>query len=185
MKKKIFLFASIAIVVFIAFVGYKILTTKTHSPQAKANFEHDGVKLDIVYCRPYKKGRLIFGSKDEGALQPYGNYWRIGANEATTFETNKTLIIDGKELKTGKYQIYAVPQEENWNICWNTEWDRWGAQEANHETDEVMVTVPVNNESSFEEQLRLSFTPPDSIGGTSLVIHWDKTEVLVPITIKH
>ena len=35
--------------------------------------------------------------------------WRTGANEATTFKTNKDLNIEGSTLKTGKYTLWTIP----------------------------------------------------------------------------
>ncbi|RMG58059.1 MAG: DUF2911 domain-containing protein, partial [Bacteroidetes bacterium] len=54
-----------------AFVGYILLTTKSHSPFAEITHQSPDLDLKVTYCRPYKKGRVIFGASDE-ALQPYG-----------------------------------------------------------------------------------------------------------------
>ncbi len=158
--------------------------TKSHSPEAKANYSEKGLNIEINYCRPYKKGRTIFSEAAEKVLQPYGKYWRMGANEATTFENNKDIIINGLELKAGKYQIYAIPNKESWDILFNTEWDRWGATEASHKTDVLKTTVSTNNNADFEEQLLISFDNGDSLSTPYLNIHWDKTMVKIPFTCK-
>lgn len=184
MKKKIIISISIIVGIIVVYFGYGLATTKSHSPASKAMYSNNGLNININYCKPYKKGRVIFGEVSEKALQPYGKYWRIGANEATTFDVNKDISVNGQDLKAGKYQIYAVPGKDNWQILFNSEWDRWGAMEANHKTDVLKTEVAADNNASFEEQLVLSFDAADSSGKTNLKIHWDKTLVKVPITIK-
>ena len=82
------------------------------------------LQLDVFYCSPSKKGRKIFGE-----LVPYGEVWRTGANEATTFTTNKDLIIDGKKLVTGNlYSIWTIPEEDSWTIIFNNKMYNWGVK---------------------------------------------------------
>src|SRR5215203_2936989 len=72
--------------------------TKSFSPEEQIEFKQNDLDVVVLYNRPYKKGREIFGS-----LVPYGKVWRTGANEATTLETSKDLSFKGKTLKKGKY----------------------------------------------------------------------------------
>lgn len=184
MKTKVLIVIAILIIALI--VGF-ILTknnTKKYSPADTATYTLNDLKVEINYCRPFKKGRIIFGTKDEGALQPYGMYWRVGANEATTFETNKDLLINGQELKAGKYQLYAYPNIEEWKIVFNTDWDKWGAREAEHETDVLETTVKPNNHAKFLEQFTITFNNPDTLGLSEIVLHWDKTQVQIPFKVK-
>jgi hypothetical protein len=184
MKKKTLIIIGIVIVVLVALMFLFRKYTKSHSPAATANYTENGLVIDISYCRPYKKGRLIFGEESEGALQPYGKYWRVGANEATTFNTNKDLMVNGKELKAGKYQLYAIPGKDSWQVVFNSEWDRWGAQEANHKTDVLQTELPADHTAPPVEQLLISFDEPDSAHATNLRIHWDNTLVKVPVSAK-
>ncbi len=57
------------------------------------------------------KGRKIFGE-----LVPYGKVWRTGANEATTFETDKDITLEGKTLAKGKYGLFTIPGEHHWTV---------------------------------------------------------------------
>jgi hypothetical protein len=185
MKKKILIGIGILLVVIIAFLTWYLKNTKKYSPVARATYSNNGVDINIVYCKPYKKGRLIFGDESAGALQPYGKYWRLGANEATTFEVNKDILFGDKELKAGKYQIYAVPGKENWEVCLNSDWDKWGAMEADHNKDVLRTQVGVDNEATPEEQLLISFEDlPENPTITNMIIHWDQAMVKVPITAK-
>ena len=92
--KKIILLIILGIILIAAgFMAYLMLTTRSHSPAEKLEYSEGDFTLTVDYCRPYKKGRLIFGEESEGALLPYGGYWRTGANEATEIEFNKDLIL--------------------------------------------------------------------------------------------
>src|SRR6202171_1190269 len=62
------------------------------SPPAKASCTlADGKSITVDYSSPRAKGRKIFGG-----LVPYGQIWRAGANEATTFGTPSDITVRGK-----------------------------------------------------------------------------------------
>src|ERR1700741_2709210 len=105
MKKKFFIILGIALLAVIAALTYSSYLSKKNSPEDTAVYRNNGTEITVKYCRPFKKGRLIFGEETEGALQPYGKYWRMGANDAPLFSTNKDLMINGEHLKAGKYSI--------------------------------------------------------------------------------
>ena len=180
MKKKIGIGLAVFVLVAGAFMMWFKSHTKSHSPVSEVTYNRNGTEIKVVYCQPFKKGRLIFGEEADKALQPYGAYWRVGANEATTFETNKDLKINGQELKAGKYQLYAIPGKDMWQIAFNSEWDRWGATDAEHKTDVLKTEVAAENGVPLSEQLRIDFENADS-AQTKMVIHWDQTKVKVPV----
>ena len=151
--------------------------TKKNSPQDTAELVEGNFALKMVYCQPYKKGRVIFGSEAEGALQPFGKYWRLGANEATTFETNSDLIIEGNKLEKGKYSIYAVPGKNTWKFGFNKEANRWGASEPDYSKDLFIVEVPVAHTQEPLEQFKIK------IIHNKVVFIWDVYEVALPYSI--
>lgn len=155
--------------------------TKSHSPETSVAFEDGGLKISISYNRPYKKGRLIFGG-----LVPYGKTWRTGANEATTFETNQDLLIEGKKLPKGKYSLWTVPQETSWQVIFNTSIPPWGIDvmkdgQAARDPDgnEVIVEIPVMDSPKEIEQFTI--TVEKSADVIEMVLMWDRTLVAVPI----
>jgi hypothetical protein len=75
-----------------------------------------GATVSIDYSRPSLKGRTL------SELAPLGKVWRTGANEATLFEINKDVKIEGKDLAAGKYSIYSIPGEKEWTIIFNKTW---------------------------------------------------------------
>ena len=97
------------------------------SPLEKVTFKNNELTFDVEYSRPFKKDRLIFGNKSEGALVPFGEYWRTGANAATNFSINSEITISGIQLMSGKYRLYTVPGEEQWEVFVNSEADTFFA----------------------------------------------------------
>lgn len=182
--RRIILLAILGIVLLAAaYIGYTLATTTNHSPKTTATYNKDGLNLSIEYCQPYKKGRMIFGSAADGALQPYGEYWRLGANAATQIKLNKDVLFAGKELAAGEYVVYAVPGASNWTIGLNSELGRWGAFEVDHDLDVMQVEVPVGTSNTEYEQFTIEFTEAES-GVVHMNLMWDTTKVPVPIAMK-
>ncbi|MEC3879420.1 DUF2911 domain-containing protein [Parapedobacter sp. 10938] len=83
----------------------------------------DGITIDIHYSKPSVKGREI-GVE----IAPFGKVWRTGANEATTFEVNKDVLVQGQPLAAGKYSLYSIPGKEKVTLIFNKTWDQWGTR---------------------------------------------------------
>lgn len=144
------------------------------SPQTKIEFTNQDLHLKIVYCQPSKKGRLIFGDSIDGALQPYGQYWRLGANEATTLEISEDITINNNDLAKGIYSVYAVPGKETWAIGINKVANRWGASEPDYSKDLFLVEAPVNYTKESKELFTIL------IDEKSITFWWDTSKVLLP-----
>ena len=109
----------------------------------------DDLKVEIVYSRPFLKGRE-FG-KD---IVPYGKVWRTGANEATTFEISKDVLINDKILPAGKYSIYTIPNSDKTTVIFNKIWDQWGTQ-YDENFDALRVDVPTHTNEEPVEQFTI------------------------------
>jgi hypothetical protein len=181
MLKRALIIAAVFVVAIVIFFNWFKKDTKKHSPAATATYTDADLNIKIDYCRPYAKGRIIFGDEAAEALQPYGEYWRLGANEATTFESNTALMFNDKKLEAGKYSLYAYPGHGVWTICVNSDWDRWGAQEADKTKDVLRTEVPAINDASFQEQFEIKLSKVDSNNSIIMNLHWDKTSVDVPL----
>src|ERR1700758_4267363 len=66
------------------------------SPPATAEGKLGGKNITADYSSPRAKGRKIFGG-----LVPYGQVWRAGANEATTFVTDTNVTVGGRDVPAG------------------------------------------------------------------------------------
>jgi hypothetical protein len=180
-KYLIFTLIGIAVIsVLVVVIFYiQLRRTKSFSPEDQVVFDKGGLVIKVFYNRPYKKEREIFGN-----LVPYDKVWRTGANEATIFETNKDLKIEGKNLKAGKYTLWTIPRQDKWTIIFNSEYGQWGINsngEANRQPFRDVLTfdvMPVQQDQVFE-QFTISFE--ESGDEIEMVLAWDKTLVAFPI----
>lgn len=182
--RKFFIFSLLAIALvaaIVAFIGFmQLKNTKSFSPEEEVVFEKGDLTVTVFYNRPSKKGREIFG-----ALVPYDQVWRTGANEATTFETNKDLIFEGETLKAGKYSLWTIPGENTWTIIFNSEHGQWGINaqgepNRNPDLDVLKVDVHAVQQDQVFEQFTITFV--QSGVDAEMILMWDKTLVAVPFT---
>jgi len=129
--------------------------------------------IKVVYSRPQKKGRTIFGE-----LVPFGKVWRTGADEATEIKLMQDYNFGGKTVKAGTYSLFTIPGEKEWTIILNSDLDSWGAYSYKEDMDVARITVPVSNADSSIEAMGIGFKQVDN--GYHLVIGWDQTVVEVP-----
>ena len=183
--KRFLIIAGVAVAVLIALAAVTRFLINKHeksfSPEDNLVFDDGTLQIRVFYNRPFKKGRAIFGQ-----LVPYGEVWRTGANEATTFEANQDLNIEGKKLRRGKYTLWTIPGREVWTVIFNSEHGQWGIgpdgkDNRNPERDVLSVEVRALQSEREFEQFTISF---EKVGGDDLemVLLWDKTVVAVPIT---
>ncbi len=184
MVKRILIGIGVLLALILGFIARYSSWEKKQNPLDKATFQSNGVRIEVVYSRPSKKGRLIFGPEQDNAVQPFGIYWGAGANEATTIELNKDILLGGKELKAGKYQLYAIPGKESWQIIINSDWDKWGGTEPDPSLDVLKTEITPNNNAPEQEQFLISFDRENPSVNTTLNLHWDHTLVKVPIIFK-
>lgn len=177
--KKVFL--GMIILVVAIMVPYFIFktNTKSYSPEDTVTYQQDDLTLEVFYNRPYKKDRDIFGG-----LVPYGEVWRTGANEATTFFTSKDILVDGSLLPAGEYTLWTIPMESSWKVIFNAEMYPWGITADKRpsrlpEHDVLVVELPVTNLQDPIEQFTIDFT--DAHNFILMNLAWDKTLVKVPI----
>lgn len=130
----------------------------------------------VVYSRPQKRGRKLFGE-----LVTYGQVWRLGANEATEIEFFRDVKVAGKQLKKGRYTLYALVNTDNWTIIFNKETDTWGAFRYDSAKDILRTTVPVEKQSGVTETFSIIFQKAAG-KGTNLVFSWDDILVKLPIS---
>jgi hypothetical protein len=131
---------------------------------------NSGAKITIDYSQPSLKGRTI-GSD----IAPYGEVWRTGANEATVFEVNKDVKVEGQPLAAGKYGLYSIPGENEWTIIFNKTWKTWGTN-YNESEDALRVKVKPTSSSTSSEKMTFAI---DKSGKVSIL--WGN--VVVPFMI--
>jgi Protein of unknown function (DUF2911) len=155
--------------------------SKRPSPPASAACKFsDGKTIKIDYSSPRAKGRKIFGEASEKALVPYGQIWRTGANDATTFVTDTNLNVGGKAVPAGSYTIFTVPKADAWSLAISKKTGEWGTDYPGEKEDLVRVPMTVSKTSAPVENFTIAF---DQAGGKcTLRMEWENTRSSVDIT---
>ena len=181
MLKKILIALAVIVVLLAAAFAYMSNRNRTLSPPGSASLTSDGLTVNITYSRPSVRGRLIFGTKEQGALQPYGVYWRLGANESTEITVDKDVTFNGTDLKAGSYRLYAMPGETEFDIIVNKELGKWGAFEPDHSLDLFTTKVPIEKVPSVEQY---TITLKPASGGVDVIFEWSDVRFVVPVKAK-
>ncbi len=177
MLKKILIGVAVLLAAVIGFFVYANLFPA--SPKKTTEYTYQDLNIKVVYGQPFKKGRLIFGEEKDGALQPYGKYWRLGANATTDITFNKNVLFAGKPVNAGTYRMYAVPGPTSFQISLNSEPGVFlGVSEPDYAKDILKVDLPVESVSETE-QFVINFGSDST--GVNMDFVWDKTMVRVPI----
>ncbi len=132
-------------------------------------------KSRVIYSRPLKKGRVIFGD-----LVPYGQTWRLGANEATRITFYQSVSIGDAILSPGEYTMSAEVNRTSWVIHFSTQKGIWGAKDGDLSQRVASITVPVIESTKEIEAFSMGYRKIDE-QLIHLIIQWDKTLVEVPI----
>jgi hypothetical protein len=146
------------------------------SPPAKTACQLLGGKtVTIDYSSPRMKGRKIYGG-----LVPWGEPWRAGANEATTFVTDTDLNVGGKTVPAGHYTIFTIPNADKWTLIIHKKTGEWGIPYPG-ESDELLRTdMKVSTLPAPLENFTIAFD--QNRGGCMLHMDWERTRASVEIS---
>lgn len=147
------------------------------SPLGVTNFTLGGVEARMCYGRPSARGRVVMGE-----LVPFGQPWRMGANEATALHLPFAARIGEVDVDPGSYSLYAVPGEEAWLIVVNGDARRWGIpiNAGVRASDMGSFRTPVLPMDDFVETLTYRWEPDGEEGGT-IFLEWENTRVAIPV----
>lgn len=146
-------------------------------PLLKMNGADSGQLLArVIYSRPQKKGRQIFGSEE--ALVHYGKEWRLGANEATEIEFYQPVRIQGKAITKGRYILYCYPYPTKWTLVLNNNLNTWGLH-MDAKKDLYRFDVPVYKQDPPMEYFTMKFD--STATGANLLMTWDTVRCFLPI----
>ncbi len=152
--------------------------SKRPSPPAQAQCKFsDGKTITVDYSSPRMKDRKIFGE-----LVPYGQVWRTGANEATTFVTTTGVTADGRDIPAGSYTIFTVPDQNKWTLIVSKHTGEWGIP-YKYESEEIArIPMSVSKTPGPVENFTISF---DQGGSTcTMKLSWEETQASVQFSGK-
>lgn len=146
------------------------------SGRGEASATVDGAAIHVDYGRPSKRGREIFG-----ALVPWGEVWRTGANEATHLETSRPLNIAGLDVPAGRYTLFSIPKPDGATLIVNRQTNIGGtAYDAAHDLGRVEMRRSELNEPVEEFTILVEATG----AGGEIKLLWDRTEYAVPFEVR-
>ena len=154
-----------------------------------------GKRIEIVYGRPLKRGRDLFGADDfVEFLNDGAPVWRAGANVSTRLFTEIALQFGGTIVPAGQYTVFIELAREQWTFIIST----WPAQTKGYDTndktalygafdytpDKDLVRVPMTLEAlpHSHEQLHWEFLDMTGKGGR-LAVMWDRKMASVPFSV--
>ena len=156
--------------------------SKRPSPPASAQCKFsDGKTVKIDYSSPRAKGRKIFGEGDK-ALVPFGEVWRTGANEATTFVADTNVTVGGKAVPAGSYTIFTIPKADAWTLIISKKTGQWGTDYPGEKEDLARIPMTGSKTSAPVENFTIAF---DEAGGKcTLHMDWENTRASVAVSEK-
>lgn len=177
--KKIFSIAVTSVVLFAANANAQV-TMPAPSPSQTIIQDFGMGRIELTYSRPGIKGREVFGVGSE--LAPYGKPWRTGANAATKIHFTDNVTIGGKNLDSGNYVLYTIPNEGQWDVVLSRGTAYPGSDGFKESDDVVRLKAPA---AAIKEKIETFTMQFANLKNESCELHlrWGNTDVAVPITI--
>jgi hypothetical protein len=167
--------ASLCLLFFAALAVAQQDKASRPSPPAKASCTAGDASINVDYSSPRAKGRKIFGG-----LVPYGQEWRLGANEATTFVTSADVTVGGTKVPAGSYTLFAVPNADKWTLVISKKTGEWGVPYPGKDSDLARVDMKVSKLPAAAENFSISFDK--SAAGCTLRVEWENTRAAIDIS---
>ena len=173
MRKTRFLFG-----VFLAALAVGAIPSEAQlaSPRARATCKFaDGKTITVNYSSPRMRGRKIFGD-----LVPFGEVWRAGADDATSFVPNVDLTVGGKSIPAGKYTMFTLPTQTKWALIISKQTGEWGIPYPGEKFDFARLEMKVSKLGSPLENFTISF---DQTGtNCTMKLDWETTRASIDIS---
>lgn len=176
MRKAIVVGSAVLLVAVAVAVRAQQDKSKRPSPPASTKCELAGGKsITVDYSSPRAKGRKVFGG-----IVPYGEVWRAGANEATTFVTTADLMVGGQHVPAGSYTLFAIPNQDKWTLIISKKTGEWGVPYPGADSDLSRVDMKVSAASGAVENFTIAFDK--GAKGCTLRMEWENTRASVDIS---
>jgi hypothetical protein len=174
-----FLILSSALLILGAAIAIHAQQDKSTRPSPPATAKCDlpgGKSITVEYSSPRAKGRKIFGE-----IVHYGEPWRTGANEATTFVTTADLTIGGKHVPAGSYTLFTIPSKDKWTLIVSKKTGEWGIPYPGADMDLIRVDMNASATSAPVENFTIAFDK--GAKDCTLRIEWENTRATIAISL--
>lgn len=146
------------------------------SPAAKVTQTVGLTEISVEYSSPAVRGRQIWG-----AVVPYGQVWRTGANQATKITFSKDVTVGNTPVPAGSYAFFAVPTPKEWTLILNKDFNQGGAFNYKQELDVLRLQVLPKQ---IPHRERLAYLVSDfTEDAASLDLEWEKLRISLPIKL--
>jgi hypothetical protein len=146
------------------------------SPRFAARRRIGAANIWLDYSRPGKRGRPVWGT-----LVPWGQVWRMGANDAAHFATDRTLQIGNVTVTPGTYTLFLLPNQNEWQLIINR---ATGMSGLDYEAAQDLGRVALNVSALERAVEAFTLEARSAANGGSLVVAWDNRTASVPITVR-
>lgn len=181
-NKKLWIGLAVLVVILLGVFLYLTFGSRPLSPPGKAEITSGDLTVVVTYSRPSVRGRMIFGSADQEALQPYGQYWRLGANEATAIQFDRDILFNEIPVQAGTYRMYAIPGADSFEVVLNTDVGGSGSSQPDVKNDVLRTKVPTERTSSLVERFTIRLRPEAQ--GADMVFEWADIRFVVPLRLQ-
>ncbi|HVM75048.1 MAG TPA: DUF2911 domain-containing protein [Candidatus Saccharimonadales bacterium] len=148
--------------------------SKRPSPPAQATMDLGGGKsITVDYSSPRLKGRQVGGE-----VAAFGQVWRTGANEATTFVNTADVIVGGATVPAGNYTLFTIPNKDKWVLIVSKKTGEWGTDYPGPSNDLARVDMKVSTLPSPVENFTISFA------SGAMNLDWGTTRASVSVAKK-
>ena len=150
------------------------------SGRAEASAAVGGATITVDYGQPLRRGREVWG-----ALVPWGEVWRTGANQATHVETDRPLVLGEGEgalaVPAGRYTLYTIPQPGGGVLIVNRQTGQGGTT---YDAAQDLGRIPLTRSQLGEavEAFTVAVEPTGPASGR-LALRWDRDEFAVPLSV--
>ena len=177
MRKVLTISSAIVLLLIAAAIFVRAQQDKSKRPSPPATAKCDlagGKSVTIDYSSPRKKGRNVFTD-----VVKYGEIWRTGANEATTFVTTADVMVGGKHVPAGGYTLFTVPGKDKWVLVISKKTGEWGTDYPGEKEDLARVDMKAGSSGAPVENFTISFEKAGN--GCNLKLAWDTTTASVEV----
>lgn len=148
------------------------------SPKAKTACKFaDGKTISVNYSSPRMRGRKIFGD-----LVPFGEVWRVGADDATSFVPTANVSAGGKNIPAGRYTLFALPTPNKWTLIISKQIGEWGIPYPGAQFDFARVEMKASKLPAALENFTISFDASGTI--CTMNFDWETTRASIDISEK-
>jgi hypothetical protein len=147
------------------------------SPNATVAQTIGVTRVEVVYSRPHVKGptrkeeRVIWG-----ALVPYDQVWRTGANNVTKFTADGDITVEGQKLTAGSYGLFTIPGKTEWTVIFNKQAT---GSPADYSAEKDVLRVKVKPQVTDMHELFTIGFPQVTSNSAVLALRWEKLSVFL------